>query len=464
MAYLPIDEDQEEQQRQTQPGAAPSGPITSSAGVSGAVSGGAPGQAPTAGKYVNFQQYINANKGATDSMVNGLAGRVDKPGQAAETGLANAQSQFDKDVKAGSLTYGQQLTSTPRTPGPALATPAPSEVYRRPTATAAAAPRPPSQARVPRGTQPGTIKPSGLATAAPTVQTTEQTTPQVSMLATPTQSNVAAAPNYKAQYLAARSGRPAPDYASLSQRTYAGPGGLGEMEGYNDAKKQAERAQERARALAGPGGIEASIASAYGGQGARTGGQSRLDAGLAGAVGGSRFADLRQKYAGLMGKFSAAEGAAGDQAAAAAAGTASAAGRYGIDAGMYEHALGEVEKERQAEEDRRAAEAQAGRDQWTNASKGLWWSGGEGGSAGFDHRPAWDEFKGLGRGLFQQFQEWGITEAEYNSMSDDQVRALLEAAQAEATKGASGGRNVERAVKSYRDTRASAPGAKKGGG
>lgn len=99
------------------------GPVSTSGGMSGTGTqrniGAQTGGNSTPSRFVEFERYFNANKGAADGMANRLASGVETQANAAQAGLQTEQTNFQNQVNEGI----QQPTIRPGTYGQYTATP-----------------------------------------------------------------------------------------------------------------------------------------------------------------------------------------------------------------------------------------------------------------------------------------------------------------------------------------------------
>jgi len=137
----------------------------------------------------------------------------------------------------------------------------------------------------------------------------------------------------------------------LSNVSYAGPKSLYDFGDFDGVLDRADRTESAAQRAGDYYGRQAALQDAYGGTGAYTPGQQRLDSALAGVAGAQRFADLNQRWGGLYNRAQNADLAARNTANAYTQGSAEAATRYGQEADRIVAA-------------REAAEREAERNQW----------------------------------------------------------------------------------------------------
>lgn len=93
MAYISaLDEEDEDK-----PAAA--SPVVAAAGAPGPV---AAQPVPAASRFVNFSQYLNANRGGTQRAAQSITGDIEKQAQGVQNDLTGMQTQFRTDVQTGS--------------------------------------------------------------------------------------------------------------------------------------------------------------------------------------------------------------------------------------------------------------------------------------------------------------------------------------------------------------------------
>lgn len=323
MAWLPnYDEDEERGRGQAWTG------MGAVAGPAGAAQ--AQAQAAPAGKFVNFERYINANKGAAEKTAGEMASEVGGKAQASQDALKSAQGAFSSQVAAGSPFGSGQRAPTH-----------PNSAFGR-----GAPPPAPTQA-LPASSLNANTAYAGY---------------QMPQVAAPNVTAQTGATGVSRQELAGSGpqiggGREADISADEARRRaesrYTGPGSLSGMAGYDSLLSGARDAQAGLERLGSISGQQAMLQEKHGKQGGYSAGQSKLDAGLSNAVGRSRFDELRGKYGDLAKAI--------EQADAMSAQEANAARGFTDDvAGQYADAYGKAEGDRQAQQadaDRKAEEA-----------------------------------------------------------------------------------------------------------
>ncbi len=324
----------------TTPYSAPTG-TTASQDPNGPVAG------DSGSRFVNFTQYLNANKDSAAAQAQALARSVSAHGQAAQTDLAGAQQKFSAGVQAGSGSG--------------------NAVQGGPTAKSKAGQVPGAQTG---GGGKYSVLPSALASSpgsgsAP-VMNTGLTPP-----ATPT--SPSGAPLGKGQ--SALEGVPQrgsdPMTVSRAQadarakESYTGPAGLYEQDptGFSGLMGRTQQAQDEAQALGSGTGLQGLMHARSGG----TAGQNRFDAGLMGATGGQAFQDLAQRYGKLNDALNGAQSRSVQNADEARATTQSNANSWGNLVNQQDAAQGEsqhaaADQTAKQKADRVAAEA------WANAN------------------------------------------------------------------------------------------------
>lgn len=112
MAYLTSIDDQNEEEGLQSPGAAK--PSIAPAAGGAAAPGGGPESAPVSSpsKFVNFSQYLNANKDLSSKTSGQVGASLTAGAEGARNSLADTQEEFKKRVAGGSLTYGGNQIGT----------------------------------------------------------------------------------------------------------------------------------------------------------------------------------------------------------------------------------------------------------------------------------------------------------------------------------------------------------------
>lgn len=300
MAYT-YKEDMDEQEKQLA-----SEPLSMPAQSMG---GGAPAPAATQGPtkqpgqgsgFVGWDSILNANKDNATARANQLAGGIAKSGQAAKTGLADAQKDYVHAANNRTPATGYNYSAPPNTG--TLATPK--------SVAAPALPGAPAQGRAPPAKTP-----------APVVSPAFTATPQAN--AAPSPAGYGAADTTHLETAGEKrerelSGAPAPtkispakqaelDAVTSKQAPYSGPKSVTEIDGWDSLLSGARETQGKVQALQqrdalgnlrGEAGIEALMAP-----GKQSTGGSRLDAALLGSAGRKRFNELNADYGGLLKQY-----------------------------------------------------------------------------------------------------------------------------------------------------------------
>lgn len=145
--------------------------------------------------------------------------------------------------------------------------------------------------------------------------------------------------------------------AQMYNAVYRGPASVSEVPGWNDLVNRGQKAQERAAATSNPYGLQALLQQQR--QGPYSQRASSFDAGLIGAVGAERFANVRDRY----GKLSERLNAMNTQSQNAAAGALARQTQYAGAAKakeFQEERAREAAYAREQEAKRRGVEAAAG--------------------------------------------------------------------------------------------------------
>jgi hypothetical protein len=351
MAYIEQDDEDEKQQGQ---GQQPNGLMQIGQGASGAtdtttspVQGSAaaatnPNAQPvsqdagqTPGRYVNFQNYFNANKDAATATADKLTDTITKQAGDAAQALGAQQATYANDVKAGAagakLSPGMTLSGG-NTPPPAW--PAPS------TGMGAAA-----------GAK-GAANAGSNVTLAPTKAPTPAPAPAAPAgPAMPSWANVLGLGSLTPKPAAPVSGAPiamalgpvgyggnftTPTGVSTSKdggvsddatkTQYTGPNSLSDSSDWGTLLGKVGKASSAANAATTDGGRQALLQQQQAGQqyGA---GSSNFDAGLAGTAGGDKFDKLKAQFGGLQKQMDDANTASQGQSEAARAQVADYNGR-----------------------------------------------------------------------------------------------------------------------------------------
>lgn len=323
MAYVLNPEDDEVKEAPTGPMTRVSSPIGSPqpqpAGVgAGPQTGG--------GGFVNFDQILAANKTGAENMANKVNTSVVNQAKDAQGAIQGAQTTHSKDVSAGSTTYKSPTIATQASTGNA------SGVY----------------AAIPTTTATST---AGTASRGSGMLPPPQAAPDVLDRAT------------------------ANDRANA---TYTGPDGLGDARyDYAGLSKQVQDAQASVTGLGTAGGLQTILQNEYKAA-PYTSGQMGFDAALAGHVGGERFKQTQNQYAGLDKTLAAANAQATAQAAAARTGTAAAAAKYGAMVSKYDtdqkaHADYEATAAAQRKDDETAAGVSKAIDEFAATNENFRW-------------------------------------------------------------------------------------------
>jgi hypothetical protein len=282
VAFLPIELDEEEEEKPVQPMGAGVG-MGAPAAPSSAPAQAAPTSNP--GQFINFERYIAANKDGAKKTADGLAGDVEKAGSDVQKGLGAAQTKFGAGVEAGN-------------PFPVTAT-AQSAMSARPTA----APR----------------------------QVVTTPAPSTSLRTLGSDYGVPAIDSSKAP----QQGSITADQARAEgKKSYTGPSSLDQDSGWGDLLSKAQTGASKANLLGSEEGIQTSLKNKV--HGPYTQGQSMLDTALAQNAGGRRFGELKSKYGGLSKMLEGANVTSTGQADAARIRTGEIAGNYGKAADDYE--------------------------------------------------------------------------------------------------------------------------------
>jgi hypothetical protein len=307
--------------------------------------------------YVNFGQYIEANKDNSNRVAGEVAGGIGKAAGQAQAGLQKAQRGFGMGLATGNPFGGQSMAAAPSGRHEVGAPVAPPVAGITPVAT-------PAQSM--QGA-PGTTK-QGM-TSAPTQG--------------PGSGAPAGAPTISIEEARARAGQ-----------GYTGPKGLDISA---DLRKQTGAAQSQLGLTKDEGGLEALLRQKYGGAGYGKA-QSRFDAALTGQAGGSRFRELRSKYGNLTGTLSAAEAAAAGRAKAAEAEVAATAGKYGSQVTAYDQEQAEREKNIKETAEKAKAKAAADAERLAGA-------------------PSWEKMSGTP--FDDRTSPYGLNKSQYDALPPD---------------------------------------------
>lgn len=302
MAYLLSDQDdQTDQQRNGAQLFSMNAPQPGSGNTGGAVGGNLSGGAPSpasgvsgtgasgGGQYVNYTNYLNANKGAATSSAQNLAGAVGGEAKQAQGDLSTTEQQFNQGMKSGSPFGGGFGDFQPGQGFPPGAETGISTPRAAPSASS------------------GQFQPASQTPAArPQYQLPNQADPS-----------------------SALAGMNPGDAANeAQQRSYWGYTGPSDLAGTNNFAKTQADTSNAAADLAATGNAAGMQGLTQKFTGENTG-DSAFDSALMGSAGAPSFSTLRNQYSGLQAALDAANQTAQGQAANAQQYATNAAAAYG---------------------------------------------------------------------------------------------------------------------------------------
>ena len=350
MAYLPSYFADDEKEKQTTAAAGGQRPRTGAPVATAAPAAATPSaaSAPAQGGpsgFINWAQYVGANKDAAKRTAGQVAGRLGKGAQAAQAGLQGAYGTFAEQMKAG--------TSLPPVAGMTVTSSPSAARWANAKAAHPAAPLPAYDAAARAGAGYSARSDSGL-------NPDDAAAAEQAALAAYDAAH-APAGGYQAQT------GPTPTYISREDaeraagQTYTGPEDITSTEGWDKVRQDTEDAQDSINATgrADDSGINALLRDYYGKGGNYSQGQSMFDAALVGGEGRKQFADMRRQYADLSGNLDRVAKDSALQVGGARRASDEAAKTYG-------RLLGDYDK---AEADRKAREAAAAAGGATGAGK-----------------------------------------------------------------------------------------------
>lgn len=364
MAYLPNydDEDPGARPMPVSPGMAAAANPMFAPPAAAAPAPTSPAAAGPSG-FINFSQYLNANKDAATRTAGQVTGGLQKQGVAAQKGLQTAVAGFNQGVQAGSLQAPRQGIAIADTAAGArwMNTPAKPYVSTYSDADRTAAGKAAAE------------KWDGDLAAAGARGRVGKTAGRMN--------SDRAVADALAAYDAAHpktdphpgpaTGTPGGPYAISRDQAaqyagtqYTGPESLTEGASGEKLRTDTAKAAEGIANTARYGGLEAALRDEYG-KGGYTEGQGQLDAGLVGQVGRRDLAGLRDRFRGLQGNLDAAGARAATDAAGAKGDTASIASGYEGILGQYD---AKVAEEKAARDAANAAAAKGGKRTYDNLS------------------------------------------------------------------------------------------------
>lgn len=297
MAYDPYQYWQYNQDKRKQAGQGAVGQIGLPAYSSlpgGSQATGGPGD--NISKFVGFDRILSANAGAAKNMAQRVSDRVEGKATAARQSVQDLGNRFGQQAGAGTLKYNRGSLQNP--------------TYQAPDS------RQPLMG-TPQRMSPAAYSQASMMSARPGADT----------------SIAGSAPVASRDFA-----------ASVAQGNYRGPNSLVDLGGYDAAAKAVEDARSEANQLDSYAGLGELLAKEYGqDKGGYSQGAKDFDAALAGAAGGSRFRELKNRMGNfdrlLQDALKASQGVS-DQARDA---SALAAGAAQQDLGEYDAAQAEVE-------------------------------------------------------------------------------------------------------------------------